>query len=50
MTEEQTQKLQNLLDHIKSNAIEIIDNQRVSNTQIFNAMYSSGVKILTVCI
>ena len=32
MTEEQTQKLQNLLDHIKSNAIEIIDNQRVSNT------------------
>lgn len=47
MTEEQTQKLQNLLDHIKSNAIEIIDNQRVSNTQIFNAMYSSGVKYLS---
>ena len=27
MTEEQTQKLQKLLDHIKNNAIEIIDNQ-----------------------
>ena len=26
MTEEQTQKLQNLLEHIKNNAIEIIDN------------------------
>lgn len=47
MTEEQSKKLEKLMEHIKNNAAVIIDDPKISNTQIFSALYSNGVKYLS---
>lgn len=47
MTEEQNKKLEKLMEHIKNNAATIIDDPKISNTQIFSALYSNGVKYLS---
>ena len=47
MTEEQNKKLEKLMEHIKNNAAAIIDDPKISNAQIFSALYSNGVKYLS---
>ena len=46
MTQEQEKRLESLISHIRNNAIEIIDNQKLTNKQVFNALYQNGIKYL----
>lgn len=46
MTEQQKQVLEELIDHIKNNAEELIDNTSISNQDMFMYLYKKGFDYL----
>lgn len=47
MKAEQKEKLENLINHIRDNAVELIENTHISNEQIFTALYRKGIECLS---
>lgn len=47
MKAEQKEKLENLINHIRDNAVELIDDTKIDNSQLFNAVYRKGVECLS---
>lgn len=47
MNQEQRENLENLISHIRDNAGELIDNTKIDNSQLFNAVYHKGIECLS---
>lgn len=47
MNQQQKEKLENLINHIRDNATDLIENTSVSNTQIFTTLYRKGFECLS---
>lgn len=47
MKTEQKEKLENLINHIRDNAVELVENTHISNEQIFTALYRKGIECLS---
>ena len=47
MNQEQKNELENLINHIRDNAVDLIGNTKIDNTQLFNAVYRKGIECLS---
>lgn len=47
MNQQQKEKLENLINHIRDNATDLIDNTSISNNQIFTTLYRKGFECIS---